>query len=220
MRIATWNVERLYPQKRLPGILEQLRRVDADILVLTETDWRIRPDYAYAYHTPLLAEDVDGDYYRPTENRVSIFANVPAIRQYSVADAKTSLCIELETERGSLVVYGTIFGIHGNRRPSFRQDILQQMEDVRRLAEQGHAICLCGDFNCSFSDNYYFTHWARQTLTNTFAACDLELVTAGQSECIDHIALSRGLLRDRAAVVREWNLDKTLSDHKGICIDI
>ena len=118
------------------------------------------------------------------------------------------------------MVYGTIFGIQGNRRPSFQQDILQQMEDVRRLAEQGHAICLCGDFNCSFSDNYYFTHWARQTLTETFATCDLELVTAAQPECIDHIALSRSFPREREAAVREWNLDKTLSDHKGICIDI
>lgn len=220
MHIATWNVERLSPQKRLPSIMEQLRRVNADILVLTETDRRIQPDYEYAYHTPLLAENVDGDSYRSTENRVSIFTRYPAVRHHPVADANTSLCVELETERGSLVVYGTIFGIHGNRRPSFRQDIEEQMEDVRRLAEHGHAICLCGDFNCSFFDNYYFTNWARQTLTETFAACDLELVTGGQPECIDHIALSRSFPREGTVTVREWNLDKTLSDHKGICIDI
>lgn len=220
MRIATWNVERLSPQKRQLGIWENLKRVDADILVLTETDRQIQPAYAYAYHTPLLPETVGGDYYRPTENRVSIFAKVPAIRQYAVADANTSLCVELATERGPLVVYGTIFGIHGNRRPSFRQDIEEQMEDVRRLAEHGHVICLCGDFNCSFFDNYYFTNWARQTLTDTFAACDLELVTGGQPECIDHIALSRSFPREGNVTVREWNLDKTLSDHKGICIDI
>ena len=220
MRIATWNVERLSPQKRLPGILEELRRVDADILVLTETDRRIQPDYEFAYHTPLPSEAVSEDYYRPTENRVSIFTKVPAIRQYPVADVNTSLCAELDTHRGLLVVYGTIFGIHGNRRPSFRQDILQQMEDVRRLAKQGHAICLCGDFNCSFSDNYYFTNWARETLTEVFAACNLELVTGGQPECIDHIALSRSFLGQREAAVREWNLEKTLSDHKGICVDV
>lgn len=220
MHIATWNVERLSPLKRLSGIVEELRRVDADILVLTETDRRIQLDYPYAYHTPFLADNVGRDYYRPTENRVSVFTKYPAIREYLVADANTSLCVKLATERGLLVVYGTIFGIHGNRRPSFRQDILQQMEDVRRLTEQGHALCLCGDFNCSFSDNYYFTTWARETLTETFAACDLELVTASQPECIDHIALSRSFLREREAAVREWNLEKTLSDHKGICIDI
>lgn len=220
MRIATWNVERLSPKKRLPGILEAVRRVDADILVLTETDTFIRPGYEYEYHTPFLAGSVAGDYYRPTENRVSIFSKYQAARQYPVTDANTSICVELATERGPLVVYGTIFGIHGNRRPSFRQDILQQMDDVRCLAEQGCAICLCGDFNCSFSDNYYFTNWARQTLLDAFEACDLELVTAGKPECIDHIALSRSFPRKCEAAVLEWNLDKTLSDHKGICIDI
>ena len=219
MRIATWNVERLSHQNRLPGILEELRRVDADVLVLTETDRRIQPDVLYAYHTPLLSEAVSGDYYRLTENRVSIFTKYPSICQYPVTDANTSLCVELDIGRGTLVVYGTICGIYGNRRPSFRQDIKAQMEDVRRLAEQGHAICLCGDFNCSFSDNYYFTNWAREKLMEVFAACDLELVTAGQPECIDHIALSSSFLCGQTPTVQEWNLDKTLSDHKGICID-
>lgn len=220
MRIATWNVERLSPQKRLPAILENLQRVGADILVLTETDRRIRPDYEYAFHTPLLAENVDGNYYRPKENRVSVFTKYPCIRKHPVADANTSLCVELETERGPLAVYGTIFGIYGNRRPSFQQDIREQMEDVRRLVKGGHVLCLCGDFNCSFSDNYYFTNWARETLTESFASCGLKLVTAAQSECIDHIALSSSFPRERAPEVREWNLDKALSDHKGICIDV
>ena len=131
----------------------------------------------------------------------------------------TSLCVELETESGPLVVYGTIFGIYGNRRPSFQKDIREQMEDVRRLTGSGHALCLCGDFNCSFSDNYYFTNWARETLKESFTACDLELMTATQPECIDHIALSRNFPRERMLEVREWNLEKRLSDHKGIYID-
>ncbi|MCI6099327.1 MAG: endonuclease/exonuclease/phosphatase family protein [Selenomonas sp.] len=219
MRIATWNVERLSPQKRLTAILENLHQVNADVLVLTETDMRIRPEYAYAFHTPLLTETVDADYYRPTENRVSIFTKYSCIRKHPVADGNTSLCVELETESGPLVVYGTIFGIYGNRRPSFQKDIREQMEDVRRLTGSGHALCLCGDFNCSFSDNYYFTNWARETLKESFTACDLELMTATQPECIDHIALSRNFPRERMLEVREWNLEKRLSDHKGIYID-
>ena len=195
MRIATWNVERLCRQNRLAAILENCKQVDADILILTETDTRIQPEFPYAYHTLLLAEAVDGDYYRPTENRVS-------------------------TERGPLLVYGTIFGIHGNRRPSFKQDILQQMADVRRLTDGSRALCIGGDFNCSFSDNYYFTNWSRQEILRTFADCDMELLTGAQPECIDHIAISRNFSRAEAAAVEEWNLDKKLSDHKGICIEI
>ena len=220
MRIATWNVERLCRQNRLPAILDNCKQVDADILILTETDTRIQPEFPYAYHTLLLAEAVDGDYYRPTENRVSIFTKYPCIRQHTVADDNTSICVELETERGPLLVYGTIFGIHGNRRPSFKQDILQQMADVRRLTDGSRALCIGGDFNCSFADNYYFTNWSRQEILHTFADCDMELLTGAQPECIDHIAISRNFSRAEAAAVEEWNLDKKLSDHKGICIEI
>ena len=66
---------------------------------------------------------------------------------------------------------------------------------------------------------YTFTNWARETLMEAFTACEMELVTAGQPECIDHIALSRSFPREGMATVREWNLEKTLSDHKGIYID-
>ena len=220
MRIATWNLERLCRQNRLAAILDNCKQVDADILILTETDTRIQPEFPYAYHTPLLAEAVDGDYYRPTENRVSIFTKYPCVRQHTVADANTSICVELETERGPLLVYGTIFGIHGNRRPSFKQDILQQTADVRRLTGGGHALCIGGDFNCSFADNYYFTNWSRQEILHTFADCDMDLLTGAQPECIDHIAISRSFPREKVAAVEEWNLDKKLSDHKGICITL
>ena len=62
MRIATWNLERLCRQNRLAAILDNCKQVDADILILTETDTRIQPEFPYTYHTPLLAEAVDGDY--------------------------------------------------------------------------------------------------------------------------------------------------------------
>jgi len=220
MRIGTWNVERLCRKKRLAPILECCKQVDADILVLTETDRRIHPAYPYAYHTPLLAEAVDEDYYRPTENRVSIFSRYPCIRQHSVADANTSLCVELATGRGPLLVYGTILGTRGNREASFKIDVLSQMMDVRRLTNKGHAVCLVGDFNCSFLDNYYFTAWGRNTISYTFHDCAMELLTEKQPECIDHIAISRSFVKGAPFLVKEWNLDKTLSDHKGIGIRI
>ena len=36
---------------------------------------------------------------------------------------------------------------------------------------------------------------------------------------IDHIAVSKGFAGERAAVA-EWNKDKSLSDHKGIVVEI
>ena len=43
MKIATWNIERLKKKKYLSEILSEIEKIDADILVLTETDSRILP---------------------------------------------------------------------------------------------------------------------------------------------------------------------------------
>ena len=81
-------------------------------------------------------------------------------------------------------------------------------------------ICICGDFNCSFSDNYYFTDFGRDTLSTVFANDNISLITANQPECIDHIAISKNFVGDSNIKISEWNLDKSLSDHKGIVAEI
>lgn len=43
MKIETWNVERLAHKKNLEQMLSECNAVKADILVLTETDERIKP---------------------------------------------------------------------------------------------------------------------------------------------------------------------------------
>ena len=153
MKIATWNIERLKHYKDIEKILNTCESSNADILVLTETDERIRPDYKYYYHTPLLKE-LRPDYYRPTENRVSIYSNYKFVRQHETFDRYTSLCVELETAGGNLLVYGTIMGIFGNREKSFKVDLIKQMVDIRRLSNEEQNICIIGDYNLSFCDNY------------------------------------------------------------------
>ena len=44
MKIATWNVERLKKKKYLPEIISEIEKINADILVLTETDSQILPE--------------------------------------------------------------------------------------------------------------------------------------------------------------------------------
>ena len=56
MRIATWNIERLRHKKFLEQILLACEQTQADILVLTETDHRVRLDYPYSFHTPPLTD--------------------------------------------------------------------------------------------------------------------------------------------------------------------
>ena len=72
MRIATWNVERLKHYKEKYLMLSEIEMASADILVLTETDIRLMPDFPHYYQTPLLAGS-QKIYYADTENRVSVF---------------------------------------------------------------------------------------------------------------------------------------------------
>ena len=218
MRIATWNVERLKHHVKTDVMLRDVEEANADILVLTETDRRFVPDYSYVCHSPLLRE-IRPDYYRETENRVSIYSRFPVIKEYKTNDMYTCVCVELLTDRGNLLVYGTIMGIFGNREASFNSDLEMQMSDIRRLSMESHSLCMIGDFNLSFADNYYYTKFGRNLVRQTFRNCEIDILTQDVPECIDHIAVSKGFAGERAAVA-EWNKDKSLSDHKGIVVEI
>ena len=198
-------------------MLHSIDAVNADILVLTETDQRLHPKYRFCYETPRMAV-YQPDIYAPTENRVSIYTNYPCVRHHSTYDENTAICVELETVKGNLIVYGTIIGIYGNRHQTFLSDLMKQVDDLRRLSKLGTAICFCGDFNCSFADNYYFTAAGRTTILNGLKDCNLSLLTANQPECIDHIALTEGFIGSTEVKIAEWNQAKTLSDHKGIAV--
>ena len=96
----------------------------------------------------------------------------------------------------------------------------RQGEDFKRLAEYGKALCVCGDFNCSFGDNYYFTKTGREKMNYFFNECKLTLLTRNQPECIDHIVISRSFVFDDDVSVKDWNCDKSLSDHRGIAVSL
>ena len=217
MKIATWNVERLKHKKLLDEMLYSIDEVNADILVLTETDQRLHPKYQFCFETPKMAICQPG-IYAPTESRVAIYTNYPCVRQHSTYDGNTALCVELETEKGKLIVYGTIIGVYGNRHQTFLPDLMKRMDDLRVLSKLGTAICFCGDFNCSFADNYYFTTAGRAAIWDGLKDCDLSLLTKGQPECIDHIALTKCFVGNDDVQIEEWNQTKTLSDHKGIAV--
>ena len=217
MRIATWNVERLKHNPQ--DIQSACKGLNADIIVLTETDERIRLLFSKCISTQSLAGITEPVPYKETEKRVAIYTDYNCVRQYETYDARTAVCAELETEYGNLLVYGTIMGITGNRSTSYLPDVEKQMEDIRELSED-HSICVIGDYNCAFADGYYFTKAGRDLLNRSFQECSLSVLTAGQQECIDHIAVSTRFLRDARYTVEEWNSDKRLSDHKGIIVDI
>lgn len=217
MKIATWNVERLKHKKHLEQIQGLCDSVHTDILVLTETDSRLKPNYNFCCKTAPLTEN-EAVHYAITENRVSIYTNYPVVKLHQTYEPRTAVCAELKTEVGNLLVYGTIIGTLGNRHPSFVEELCWLCGDIRRLSKLSDGICVCGDFNCSFSDNYYFTHAGRTTLLDLFRDTGLTLLTERQPECIDHIALSGNMVSSKRIILEEWNMDKRLSDHKGIVV--
>lgn len=217
MKIATWNVERLKYRAALDKLLQACERVQADILVLTETDDRLRPQYPYCVST-LPAAELLPKMYGSTERRVSVFTHYPCVRQYSTFDPYTAVCVELETERGSLLVYGTIMGVFGSRHPTFREDLAKQCEDFARLCADQKDLCICGDWNQSFGDNYYYTRAGRDLLQRMLAENRIRLLTGDKAECIDHIAVSGSFTGEAPVEIVEWNKDKALSDHKGISV--
>lgn len=221
MRIATWNVERLAHRKELDRILSECNKAGADILVLTETDKRLQPKYKNQISTPSLKGIRTPALYADTENRVSIFTNYACVQEYETYDEKTAVCAELVTENGNLLVYGTIIGISGNRRRDYNEDLIKQLDDIRRLSAAGHSLCIVGDYNCTFCDDYYYTKSGRNLLLECFNENHISILTEDKAECIDHIAISEQFLGGMKIVsIDEWNADKSLSDHKGVVVDI
>ena len=230
MRIATWNVERLRHKNKLDLIHEACNAVEADILILTETDERVAPEYPFCCRTTSLkGVEIPVRYkgemipvtYADTENRVSIFTNYRCVREYPTFNRSTAICIELETEFGNILVYGTIMGIFGNREASYKTDLTKMMEDIRHLTAAGHNVCVAGDYNLSFSDNYYHTTLGRETVLNCFKDAGISILTSERPECIDHIAISDSFMAGHHVTsIDEWNIDKKLCDHKGIIVQI
>lgn len=230
MRIATWNIERFKHKNKLDMILKACNDANADILVLTETDGHVVPGHRFCYQTtslkgveiPILYKgEMVPVRYADSENRVSIFTRYRCMKEHTTFNSYTALCVELATEFGNLLVYGTIMGVFGNREASFLPDLERQMEDLRRLTAEGQNVCVIGDYNLSFIDNYYHTILGRQTVQNCFGSSGISILTTERPQCIDHIAISDSfMLGHRVTEINEWNYDKGLSDHKGIVVQI
>ena len=218
MKIATWNIDRLKRKKDLIPIAESIQKIDADILILTEYNKILElPNYKYQIETLKISENQYN--YKETERRVSIFSKFPIKQVFKTYDEMTSCCAEIQTNFGNLIVYGTIVGILGYSDKNFKTDLEKQTKDINSLSKLGH-FCYSGDLNTSFSDNYYFTHFGRNTFLECFESNNLKNITENLKENIDHIVLSENFSKNFKYEIVEWNIDKKLSDHKGICLKL
>ena len=81
-------------------------------------------------------------------------------------------------------------------------------------------MCIIGDYNISFCDNYYFTNLGRTELNKSFVENKINNLTENIKETIDHIAISNKFIENSKVEIAEWNCGKELSDHKGISIKL
>jgi exonuclease III len=163
MKIATWNIER--PTRnghKSPAIVDYLKKLNADILVLTETNEFINLGTEYkVFHTEIFSAKRYNP--KPGDRQVSIFSKYPVVRHIPTFRADTSLCLAIDTPYGELVVYGTIIGNFGNGGEQFELDLEKQLTDFETIGKTQN-FCIIGDLNISFCDDFYFNTNGREKL--------------------------------------------------------
>lgn len=56
-------------------------------------------------------------------------------------------------------------------------------------------MCIGGDYNCGFADNYYYTNYARELYLNLIYQYKIQILTRYIPVCIDHIAISENFAK-------------------------
>lgn len=219
MQIVNWNVGR--PSKaKCKQILEKLLEINADIVVLTETNNLITLPEPYNRIVSIpLPQHHDGINYAKGECRTQLFTKYPIHKQYKTYDDYTAVCADVTTPTGVLTVYATIIGVFGGKGQRFKDDLSSFIDDIKQnfLSE---SLCLIGDFNTSFSGYAYPSKSAIEEFKTLFATMGLINTTAEIEDNIDHIVCSRKFLSNSGTTVQTWNHDKKLSDHIGVAIEI
>lgn len=237
-RIATWNLERpsqngwIKNQRRL----DQIRKIDADVWVLTETNQAInlKPDYECVATIPYKG-------HKPGENLTTLWSRWKILRSISTFDPTCAVCAEVESPFGSMIVYGTVItyandkGITrtSKRWEEHRRSIQQHHEDWLRIQKQfpTHLMCIAGDFNQSRDQSGWYEE--KQSVDRLSAALDglsMKCVTeqnfqeTGLSRStVDHICLSKSLVPYKASV-DAWEGTTLeggrMSDHNGVSVDL
>ena len=107
-KIATWNVER--PKKgteKTALVMEKIKEVNADILVLTESAISISLTELYPFSVHSLAYERT-----PEEHWVFIFSKWKITKQIETFDNFRTACAVVETPFGKVIVFGTIIPYH------------------------------------------------------------------------------------------------------------
>ncbi len=219
MKILTWNLERLIKRKN-QLILEKLSEIDADILILTETNTIINPGVSYnAASTDPLPNELDKVKYHSGERRVTIWTKYKITAKHKTIDDLTSVCVDIQTPAGLLTVFGTIIGVYNGKGKQFDDDLQRQLPQFVEFSSINN-ICIAGDFNVAFSGYAYPSYKARNALNETFTKLELTNTTSLINDNLCHIVLSNCFVNNFKQELAVWNIEKDTSDHLGICLTL
>lgn len=240
LRIATWNLDRPKQnghsknQRRIEKICE----IEADLWILTETNSAISLD-GYAS----LASEAQPGYHSSGESYAAIWSRWPILRQVPTFDPYFSVCAEIDSPAGALIVFGTIItyandpGVSGTARKweEHRKSIESHAADWHRLRNEfpNHLFCIAGDFNQSRDESGWYedsdsVNMLSLALDRSALQCvtEVDMRATGllrSRASIDHICLSPSLAKGVLAVdAWEGIMDdgRLMSDHNGVVIDI
>ena len=222
LKIVTWNLMRPNTKtyNRNSVFHETLRSLDADIIVLTETNglMDLGNDY-FLSKTKALPSDHEGFPYSDGENRTTIYSKYPFTRHFNTYDEYTAVCSEVLTPFGHLIIYGTIMGVTGGKDSRFKSDFEKQMMDIVAISQNG-STCVAGDLNITLSGYAYPSHAIINDVNDFFEDNAIEILTRNISDTVDHIAISQQFLVNLNFETERLPFDKKITDHNLVIVTL
>lgn len=243
MRIATWNLARARPSSRRAAALQaQMRAIDADLWVLTETWVGLAPSPEHRL-VARAAAAADRDA-RRGEVWTAIWSRLPAEPLSSAAEPDRCAAARIAPAgHPPFLCFGSVLPwLSDGRRlplrgaPAFLAALAEQRAGWLALRAQhpGAGLVLAGDLNQDLAPvHYYGSRAGRDALRQALAADRLACLTAGdaarpgQADAtgtrrahIDHICVSPELAGQSVGTWPAGELPANLSDHYGVWADL
>lgn len=228
MKIATLNIDWAKKLKR-EATEAFLSKLHFEKLVITEAISLELPNYLYKYLCEPIPENTvfEGLNYTEylqgeTAYRAIIYSKYPFIKQFDVADSKTSLALEFETDWGNSAIYASIVGTQFRKKPYAQTELNNFIIDCQRIYHKNQNLIIVGDLNTSFRENekqYSINSKSTHALTTLFDSLGLHVPTNALEKNIDHIVIPKSF--NNKMMECDVFVDKdVLSDHKGVFINL
>lgn len=240
IRAATWNLDGYGSgaAARLPGQLEALQAIGADVLVLTEVrDTTHLPGVSFWWSAPGTLP------YASRDRAVGVASHWRG-HTLAVTNSRLSVCVSFEAPKplGRIIVYGTVipYGLDGVRQRAatawqrHRQAVNDVVADLNRLRSDPACcdahIVLAGDFNtCLDGSGWYGEPAARSVLVNGLNRAglqchsleDIRATRGAHRAIVDHLWTSMSLRpADPLHVWCDRKKHGQLSDHNGVALSL